>query len=180
MIGKKIEEMFFAKQEDLVIDYKNVAVLRTKDQLYHAMLILTNSYNTLPVVDEENRVIAKLSLNDIIRASAESTTYNFDTLLEKEVKDILKPNDFSQNVALLRENASLEEILVSLTDTNFSCVVDENNILKGIITRKEVMGRVNQIFHTLESKYDLLPKEYKIIDQLKENGFDKYFTLPKH
>lgn len=153
MIPEVLEDMFFQDRNELIIPAENVAVLRTENHLYHAMLILSNNYVTLPVLDEDDHVCGKMTMSAIVRATTTMTGYDMDLLENLKVKDVMEPC-----AEPVREDAELEEILRALQDANYLCTVDENNRFTGMITRKEVMGRVSRVFHGLNREYEWVPK----------------------
>lgn len=153
MIPRELEDMFFEESDELVIKAEDVAVLRTENQLFHAMLILSNSYVKVPVLDEEDRVVGAMTMSTIVKATTTTTGYNLDLLNQLKVEDVLE-----DSVPCIHMNSNMERILNELQDGNFLCVVDDDGIFQGIVTRKEVMARVNRIFHTLQKKYDLVDR----------------------
>lgn len=153
MIPEVLEDMFFEKRESFIIPAKDVAVLRTEHHLYHAMLILSNSYVTLPVLDEDDRIAGSLTMSAIVRATTTITGYDMDKLNGLRVKDVMEPP-----VPTVAEDAKLEDILRELTEANFVCAVDREGRFSGIITRREVLARVSRCFHGLNREYEFVPK----------------------
>ncbi len=153
MIPIELEEMFFEDQDGLMIPAQDVAVLRTEHPLYHAMLMLSTSFNKLPVLDDANHVQGALTTSTIIKAAATNTGYELERLADLKVKDILE-----EKIGFVHYRADMEDILRELQDSNFICVVDDEQVFMGIITRKEVMARINRCFHTLNRSYDLVAK----------------------
>lgn len=149
MIPIEIEEMFFEDRSELMIPAQDVAVLRTEHPLHHAMLMLSNSFSKLPVLDEDNHVYGALTMKDIVQATVSTTGYDLERLNGLKVKDI-----HVDPIGIVNTNASMEELLRELQDSNFICVKDDNEQFVGIITRKEVMARVNRCFHTLHKLFD--------------------------
>lgn len=153
MIPEVLEDLFFEDREDFIIPAKDVAVLRTENHLYHAMLILSNNYTTLPVLDEDDRVAGVLTMAAIVRSTTTITGYDMDKLNGLRVKDVMEPP-----VPQIMENAQLEDVLRELTNANFLCVVDDEGRFCGIVTRREVMARVSRCFHALHRAYEFVPK----------------------
>ena len=151
MIPEVLEDMFFQDREELIIPARDVAVLKTEHHLYHAMLILSNSYVTLPVLDEDNHVAGFMTMAAIVRAT---TTITGDVM--------------EAPVPVVREDSDLEDILREMQDANFICTVDEDGRFSGIITRKEVMSRVSRVFHGLNRVYEFVPKPRGRCEQERE------------
>ncbi len=164
MIPEVLEDMFFQDREEMIIPAQDVAVLRTDHQLYHAMLILSNSYVTLPVLDEEDHVVGRLTMSAIVRATVTMTGYDLEQLGGLKVRDVMEPMKSS----VIAEDAKLEDIIRELQDSNFLCTVDKNNRFTGMITRKEVMGRVSRVFHGLNRVYEFVPKARSRQEQERE------------
>ncbi len=156
MIPEVLEDMFFQDRNDLIIPAEDVAVLRTENHLYHAMLVLSNNYVTIPVLDDNDHVAGKMTMSAIVRATTTMTGYDMDLLANLKVKDVMEPC-----AEPIREDAELEDILRALQDANYLCTVDENGCFTGMITRKEVMGRVSRVFHGLHREFELVPKARK-------------------
>lgn len=177
MIDPILEENFFENRDKLMVKAANVAVLRDYDRLSHALLMLSNSYTTLPVLDREDRVLAKIYLGDVLNASIENHEYNLDRLADIRVRDILEQGSTRQTVRVVREDADMTEILDSLSVANFSCVVDEDNKFLGIITRKELMSRVNRVLHGIEREYLLLEKGMDLENFLSSQEISESFSI---
>lgn len=153
MIPEVLEDMFFEDRESFVIPAKDVAVLRTDNHLYHAMLVLSNNYVTLPVLDENDRVAGVLTMAAIVRATTTITGYDMDKLNGLRVKDVMEPP-----VPTVPLDVKLEDVLRELLNANFVCATDEAGHFAGIITRREVMARVSRCFHGLHREYEFVPK----------------------
>ena len=172
MINPLIEEMFFDNRETLIINSDDVAVLRDYDNLYHAMIMLSNSFTTLPVLDGNGFVLGKIHLGDILNASIVNHKYELERLLDLKIRDILNQENFKQRVSALTADASLEDILSALSHANFACVVDEKKRMVGIITRKEVMSRINRVFHNLGDEYYITSKSLQFSDMFTNEDID--------
>lgn len=163
MIPEVLEDMFFQDREELIIPARDVAVLKTEHHLYHAMLILSNSYVTLPVLDEDNHVAGFMTMAAIVRATTTITGYDMDKLSGLKVRDVMEAP-----VPVVREDSDLEDILREMQDANFICTIDEDGRFSGIITRKEVMSRVSRVFHGLNRVYEFVPKPRGRCEQERE------------
>lgn len=163
MIPDVLEDMFFEDRENFMIPAKDVAVLRTDNHLYHAMLILSNSYTTLPVLDEDDRVAGVLTMAAIIRETTTITGYDMEKINGLRVKDVMEPP-----VPIVPQGAMLEDILRELTHANFLCVADEDGRFAGIITRREVLARVSRCFHGLNRAYEFVPKPRRRCKEAEE------------
>jgi len=54
--------------------------------------------------------------------------------------------------------ARLETILSYLVDEPFIPLIDEQQVFQGIITRREILKRVNYLAHNLDENYEVTPR----------------------
>jgi predicted transcriptional regulator len=78
----------------------------------------------------------------------------FEALETLKVKDVM-----DTNVPIMDESDELEDVLRNLIDHSFLCLADEQGVFKGIVTRKEILSRVNHLVHEIHNQYTLLVKE---------------------
>ena len=52
----------------------------------------------------------------------------------------------------------MEDVLRDLVDQSFICITNENQEFLGIVTRKEVLKRINFMVHELTREFDLVEK----------------------
>lgn len=155
MIGNKFQQLFNQPTANLMIPAEDVAVLHEDDTLLHAILVLsTNSYQTIPVLDRENRVRGLISISKIVTSCEDQVLFDTDKLNESKVSEIM-----NQVVPILFDNSKLEEILRLIINNNFICITQRNGYFLGIITRKTILERFTNIAHNLESLYTLVPKK---------------------
>ncbi|WP_151410409.1 cyclic-di-AMP-binding protein CbpB [Anaerococcus sp. Marseille-P9784] len=154
MIGKKIEKMFNEPTENLMIPASDVAIVHEEDNLVHAILVLSSSgYQTIPVLDNENRVRGLISISNIVTNPHELSIFDEDSLSQIKVSEVM-----NQIVPILFDNYNLEEVLRLLINNNFICITHKNGYFVGIIPRKVVMERFTHIAHNLENIYELKEK----------------------
>lgn len=83
MIGKNIEKMFKEPTENIMIPASNVAIVREDDSLVHAILVLSSSgYQTIPVLDDENRVRGLISISNIVTSTEDLSIFDEDKLAQ--------------------------------------------------------------------------------------------------
>lgn len=155
MINKHIEDLLLFDDSEIMIKSEEVATVRTENTLLHAMMILsTVGYSSIPVIDNKHRLQGVISLPLIIEGVKNHISYDWDMLSEKKVEDIIC-HDYS----VVNETADLEDVLHQMVDHNFVCVVDDNNIFVGIITRKNILKRVNFMVHEIDRFYEIKAKK---------------------
>ncbi|MDO4661753.1 MAG: cyclic-di-AMP-binding protein CbpB [Tissierellia bacterium] len=160
MIGKKVERIFYEPTENILTSRNDVVTLREEDSLLHAILVLSNSgFQTIPVLDNKDRVRGLISISMIITNCEDFNAYNSDILNQKKVKDIM-----NQVVPILFNDFQLEDVLRLIIDNNFICITQRDGYFEGIITRKTILERFTNIAHNLESRYKLVAKEKTYAD----------------
>lgn len=161
MIGEKIKTLLIDQDKDLVKPADQVAVVGTKNRLNHALLILTtDKYAVVPVLDEKSRMKGLISMPSIMQAIMEIEDVHFEKLGEIKVEEIMD-KDFPH----VFEDYELENVLHMLVNHAFITVIDEDQTFKGIITRSEILKGTNRIAHEFEKVYDV--REKLITDPLK-------------
>lgn len=152
MIGKNIEKMFKEPTENIMIPASDVAIVHEDDSLVHAMLVLSSSgYQTIPVLDNENRVRGLISIACIATSSEELSIFDQEMLNKYKVSDVM-----NQMVPILFDNYNLEDVLRLAINNNFVCVTHKNGYFLGIIPRKIILERFTNIAHNLENRYKLI------------------------
>lgn len=152
MIGKNIEKMFKEPTENIMIPASDVAIVHEDDSLVHAMLVLSSSgYQTIPVLDNENRVRGLISIACIATSSEELSIFDQEMLNKYKVSDVM-----NQMVPILFDNYNLEDVLRLAINNNFVCVTHKNGYFLGIIPRKIILERFTNIAHNLENRYKLV------------------------
>lgn len=157
MISNEIQTILFEENgNDFVISSENVANVNCKNNLYHALLVLSQvKYSTIPVLDNQSRIKGLISMPMIINAIMGIDAIRFEKMEKMKVEEVMK-----KEVPTISNITDTEDILRKLTNHNFLCVVDEDEVFLGIITRKEILGRVNHLVHELHRQYDLTAKDF--------------------
>ena len=154
MIGKNIEKMFKEPTENIMIPASDVAVVREEDSLVHAILVLSSSgYQTIPVLDDENRVRGLISISNIVTNTEDLSIFDEDRLAQIKVENVM-----NQVVPILFDNYNLENVLRLIINNNFICITHKNGYFLGIIPRKIILERFTNIAHNLENQYTLTKK----------------------
>lgn len=155
MISKRMEKMLIEDIDSLVKPANEVAVVGTSNTLDHALLLMTsNKYSVVPVIDEKSRIKGLISMPIIIEAIIDIEDVRFDKLGDIRVEDIMN-TDFP----VVTMDFELEDVLRMLVHTAFISVVDVKGVLIGIITRQEILTGTNRIVHNFERVYDVKDRE---------------------
>ncbi|MCL6517105.1 cyclic-di-AMP-binding protein CbpB [Alicyclobacillus sp.] len=126
--------------ESLMIAADNVACVHVDHTLEHALLVLTHSgYSAIPVLDGRGTVRGLIHTNLVINTVARLDGYAMDTLSERTVGAVM--ND---RVPTLKRSEPLLRALELAINHPFICVVEEDERLAGLITRKALLGKLYQ------------------------------------
>lgn len=155
MISEKMERMLVGDIEDLVKPASEVAVVGAKNTLDHALLLMTsNKYSLVPVIDHKSRLKGLISMPLIMEAIIDIEDVQFDKLAEFKVEDVM-----TTNYPVTTMDFELEDVLRTLIHNAFISIVDDEGVLIGIITRHELLTGLNRIVHNFERIYDVQEKE---------------------
>jgi len=155
MISKRMEKMLIEDIDSLIKPANEVAVVGTSNTLDHALLLMTsNKYSVVPVIDEKSRIKGLISMPIIIEEIIDIEDVRFDKLGDIKVEDIMN-TDFP----VVTMDFELEDVLRMLVHSAFISVVDDDGVLLGIITRQEVLTGTNRIVHNFERVYDVKDRE---------------------
>lgn len=154
MISKRMEDMLLNGLDSLVKPANEVAVVGANNTLDHALLLMTsNRYSVVPVIDNKSRMKGLISMPLIIEAIMDIEDVQFDKLGDILVEEIMD-TDFP----VVTEDFELEDVLRTLIHHAFISVIDEDGVLIGIITRQEILTGTNRIVHNFENEYDVRDK----------------------
>ena len=62
---------------------------------------------------------------------------------------------------IIHQDTQVEDVLNELVDESFICIGNEENEFVGIVTRKELLKRINFMVHELTREYDFVGKNNK-------------------
>ena len=144
MISPKIERFLLEQEETFLTPADKLAVIIDSHNMDHAKLLLSHmSYSRVPVVTEDNRFVGTIGLNEIIQYQAENELT--DEELYQDISLIAK-----RDVATVKENYELADVLRKLIDESFLPVLGENDAFLGIITRKSILKAINALVHSFD------------------------------
>ena len=157
LIHKKIQELLLEDRDKLFIDAEKVAILQEDHTLEHAMLVLTNvRYSLIPVLNKENKIVGLISLAMILHKITGVEQIHMNRLGKYKVRDVMRTE-----VPIIHQDTQVEDVLNELVDESFICIGNEEDEFVGIVTRKELLKRINFMVHELTRKYDFVEKENK-------------------
>ena len=154
MISQRMEDMLLNGLDTIVKPADEVAVILESNTLSHALLIMTtNKYSVVPVIDNKSYMKGLISMPLIIEAIMDIEDVQFDKLDDILVKDVM-----DTDYPVVREDFELEDVLRMLIHAAFVTVVDENCKFVGIVTRHEILTGTNRIVHNFEREYHVTEK----------------------
>ena len=132
------------QEETFLTPADKLAVIIDSHNMDHAKLLLSHmSYSRVPVVTEDNRFVGTIGLNEIIQYQAENELT--DEELQQDISLIAK-----RDVATVKEDYELADVLRKLIDESFLPVLGENDAFLGIITRKSILKAINALVHSFD------------------------------
>lgn len=154
MINRVVQDLLLEEKDKLFISADKVAILDEDHTLDHAMLVLTHvRYSLIPVVNRQNKLTGLISLAMILNQVATLEEIDLSQLHDFQVKEAME-TDFPT----ITFDTEIEDVLNELVDRNFLCITNDKKEFVGIVTRKEVLKRVNYMVHELNKKYKLVEK----------------------
>ena len=157
MIHKRIQELLLEDRDKLFIDAEKVAILQEDHTLEHAMLVLTNvRYSLIPVLNKENKIVGLISLAMILQKITGVEQIHMNQLGKYKVREVMRTE-----FPIIHQDTQVEDVLNELVDESFICIGNEENEFVGIVTRKELLKRINFMVHELTREYDFVEKENK-------------------
>ena len=155
MIHKRIQELLLQDRDKLFIDAEKVAILQEDHTLEHAMLVLTNvRYSLIPVLNKENKIVGLISLAMILQKITGVEQIHMNQLGKYKVREVMRTE-----FPIIHQDTQVEDVLNELVDESFICIGNEENGFVGIVTRKELLKRINFMVHELTREYDFVEKE---------------------
>ena len=155
LIHKRIQELLLQDRDKLFIDAEKVAILQEDHTLEHAMLVLTNvRYSLIPVLNKENKIVGLISLAMILQKITGIEQIHMNQLGKYKVREVMRTE-----FPIIHQDTQVEDVLNELVDESFICIGNEENEFVGIVTRKELLKRINFMVHELTREYDFVEKE---------------------
>lgn len=130
---------------------KNIlTLLTTKDKLEYVDDSMTlrqtiekmkvHHYSNIPVINKENGAyIGTISEGDLMWPMYENK-FTLKDLEENKIIDIIN----KERCKALKVSATIDDLLETIINQNFVPIVDDRNVLMGIITRKAVINELKK------------------------------------
>lgn len=151
MISERMEDMLVNDLDPLIKPANEVAVVGAHNTLDHALLLMTsNKYSVVPVIDEKSRIKGLISMPLIMEAIIGIEDVQFDQLGDITVEEVM-----NTDYPVVKMDYELEDVLRTLIHHAFISVIDEEGVLTGIITRQVILTGLNRIVHNFEQVYEV-------------------------
>lgn len=129
--------------QDLMIPAEKVAHVQIGNHLDHALLVLIKSgYTAVPVLDPQFRLHGLISKTLILDSILGIETIEVDKLAIYKVEDVM-----NENLPRLHLEDDFMKALGLTINHPFVCVVDDNNVFAGIITRRAILKLFTKHIH---------------------------------
>jgi predicted transcriptional regulator len=140
MISLQSEEFLDVNIRDLMISSERVAHVQMRNNLEHALLVLTKSgYTAIPVLDPHYKLLGLLSTPMIMDSILGLERIEFEKLEEKRVEEIM-----NRSVPRLHIDAPFKTCIPLLIDHPFLCIENEEGVFEGILTRRILLKRLEK------------------------------------
>ena len=140
MISLHSGEFLETTMKDIIISAERVAHVQYKNNLEHALLVLTKTgYTAVPVLDPTYKLRGLISTTQIMDSILGLERIEFDRLDQVIVEDVM-----SKDIPFLNIHDKVTKGLELVVDHPFICVVDDDHVLEGILTRRAILKRLNK------------------------------------
>ena len=101
--------------------------------------IMAHGYQAIPVISKHGEYLGSITEGDLLRTLGDED-YDIEALEDINIKDVIR-KDYMPPVKV---DASMDELIAIITEQNYAPIVDDRNILMGIITRKKVIKALTE------------------------------------
>jgi predicted transcriptional regulator len=139
MISLQKGELLGTTLPELIISAERVAHVQVRNNLEHALLVLTKTgYTAVPVLDPKYQLHGLISTTQIMDSILGLERIEFERLEEMVVEDVM-----NKIIPRLNVNDSVEKGLELLVDHPFVCIENDEHVFEGILTRRSILERLN-------------------------------------
>ncbi|TWT28031.1 cyclic-di-AMP-binding protein CbpB [Planomicrobium sp. CPCC 101110] len=147
MISLPSRDFLETRIEDYIISSEKVAHVQLGNSAEHALLVLTKTgYSAIPVLDLKYRFCGLINAQRITESILGMNHIEYERLSEIRVEDIMQ-TDFP----LIKINDRFQRALDLLINQNFLCVVDDEGMFMGILTRRVILKQLKKQIYQLRT-----------------------------
>ncbi|WLR43198.1 cyclic-di-AMP-binding protein CbpB [Bacillus carboniphilus] len=126
--------------QDLMIPADKVAHVQLGNNLEHALLVLTKTgYAAIPVLNPDFQLQGLISTNKIMDSILGLERIEFERLEKMKVEEVM-----NNQIPVLKLEDTLKKAINLVIDHPFLCVVNENDVLEGIFTRRVILKQMKK------------------------------------
>ena len=154
MLDPAVAALLRQSPKSYVISADKVANVTATNNLEHALMVLSKvGYTRIPVLSPDDHLQGMLALSAVTDRLLRVPGAAVDQLSGVQVAEVMQPIRHWVDDA-----TKLETILNLLVDEPFIPLVDAEMTFRGIITRREILKRVNYLAHNLDKQYQVIPR----------------------
>ena len=114
----------------------NVACLNETMNIRQALeKMKAHGYTAVPLISMDGKYLGTISEGDLLWYVINSDQITMEGLEDVNITQVLRKDD----MPAVKVDADIKELVEKITNHNFVPVVDDRNLLMGIVTRKKVM-----------------------------------------
>lgn len=148
MISLPSRDFLDTQIEEFIISSEKVAHVQMGNSAEHALLVLTKTgYSAIPVLDSKYRFRGLINAQRITDAILGMDHIEYERLGEIRVEDIMLTE-----FPLIDVHERFQKALDLVIDQNFLCVVDEDNMFMGILTRRVVLKQLKKQIYQMKKE----------------------------
>lgn len=132
--------------EDYIISSEKVAHVQMGNSAEHALLVLTKTgYSAIPVLDLKYRFRGLINAQRITDAILGMDHIEYERLSDIRVEDIME-----KDLPLIHISERFQKALDMVINQNFLCVIDDEEMFMGILTRRVVLKQLKKQIYQLK------------------------------
>lgn len=145
MISLEHKDFLLTQIGDYIIDAEKVANVHVGNNAEHALLVLTKTgYSSIPVLDAQDRLKGLLSMRTVTDSILGIAHIEYERLRELKVDEIMRAE-----IDTLKVTDTFQKGLDYLIDLPFICVVDDDGVFKGILTRRVILKQFKKYIYNV-------------------------------
>jgi len=144
MISVNNKEFLFMPIKDYIIPAEKVANVSAGNSAEHALLVLTKTgYSSVPVLDSSDRLQGLLGITTVTDSILGLSHIEYERLPDLKVDEIM-----STEFASMRTTDTFQRGFDLLIDHPFLCVVDQDGVFAGILTRRVLLKELKKYIYS--------------------------------
>lgn len=148
MISMMNKDFFATPIKEFIVSSDKVAHVQTGNNAEHALLVLTKTgYSSIPVLDSKFRLCGLVSTQMITDSILGLEHIEFEKLNKIKVDDVMVTN-----VPSISIYDTFHRGLDLLINHPYLCVVDDENLFMGILTRRVMLKQLKKYMYLLQTK----------------------------